>query len=330
MKRSFVAHVFAAGLVAAVMAVCAAPAQAQVGTLKGKVVDEQGKPVASVNLVFEFQGELSLRFTGKTDAKGEYTRAGLSATGQWSVLAKKDNLSGAARNVAVASGGSSTAPDIVLKAGSSGTVDVSRAQRAELQKYMGEIDAAMAIKDYATAIAKLTDVAGKLEKCVVCYLQMGDTYMKKAADESGDAQKASYDSAEKSYLKAVEIDDKSAEAYDVLATFYNQQRRLDDAAKMSMKAAEVRGAAGTADPTSAFNAGVIFWNASKIPEAKAQFQKAVELAPTMAEAHYYLGMCLVNEGKVPEAKAALEQYLKLAPTGPNAPTAKAVIDSLPK
>ncbi len=38
-------------------------------------------------------------------------------------------------------------------------------------------------------------------------------------------------------------------------------------------------------------------------------------------------MVLINEGKVAEAKKSLAEYLKLAPTGPNAATAKAIIDT---
>jgi TolA-binding protein len=48
----------------------------------------------------------------------------------------------------------------------------------------------------------------------------------------------------------------------------------------------------------------------------------------MAEAHYYYGMCLVNEGNVADAKTALQKYLQLAPNGPNAATAKSILDSM--
>ena len=50
--------------------------------------------------------------------------------------------------------------------------------------------------------------------------------------------------------------------------------------------------------------------------------------PKMAEAYYQLGMTQVNQNKLPEAKASLQQYLKLAPRGPNAATAKAIVDSI--
>src|SRR5690606_13733586 len=62
-------------------------------------------------------------------------------------------------------------------------------------------------------------------------------------------------------------------------------------------------------------------------EAKAQFQRALQLDPTMAEAHYQLAMTFINEGNVAEAVKALEQYLTLAPNGPNAQMAK---DMLPE
>ena len=282
---------------------------------------ERASQSPASNLVFEFEGELSLRLTGRTDAKGEWQRAGLSATGTWSILAKKDALNGVARRVTVATGGITEAPPIVLRAGAvAAATEVNRARQAEIQKAITEADAAVAAQDFDTAIAKLTEVAGKIEKCVACYLRMGDVYIKKT-DLSG---------AEKSFLKAVEVDPTSADAYDSLATLYNQQRRLDEASTASSKAIELRGASGVVDPTSAFNAGVIFWNGSKIKEAKEQFTKAIALQPTMAEAHYYLGMCLINEGNIPQAKASLEEYLKLAPTGTNAPTAKAILESLPK
>ena len=39
-------------------------------------------------------------------------------------------------------------------------------------------------------------------------------------------------------------------------------------------------------------------------------------------------MTLVNQNKIPAAKPNLEMYLKLAPDGPNAATAKAILDTI--
>jgi TolA-binding protein len=77
-----------------------------------------------------------------------------------------------------------------------------------------------------------------------------------------------------------------------------------------------------------FNQGVILWNAGKIPEAQAQFEQAVKLDPTLAEAHYWLGMSLLSTGKNADAKPHFEEYLKLAPTGQYAETAKAALATI--
>ena len=104
------------------------------------------------------------------------------------------------------------------------------------------------------------------------------------------------------------------------------------AAEAGKKAAELSGAAGGpaggGSASTAFNQGVILWNASKFSEAKAQFEQAVKMDPNMADAHYWLGMATVNEGKTAEAKPHFEAYLKLAPTGQYAEMAKNVLASI--
>jgi Flp pilus assembly protein TadD len=87
-------------------------------------------------------------------------------------------------------------------------------------------------------------------------------------------------------------------------------------------------AGGSADAL--FNQGVILWNAGKIAEAKTAFEGAVKANPNMAEAHFQLGMALVNGGDMAGGVSEFESYLKLAPSGPNAATAKAMVDQLKK
>jgi tetratricopeptide (TPR) repeat protein len=319
------------GLAVAALMLVAAPAYAQLGTIKGRVVDESGKPVAGATVQFDYTGELNLHFTGKTDNNGEYIRAGLMAVGgKWNVTAKKGDLSGIARSVDVPLEATLTVPDIVIsKGGATATPGAGNAEaeakakaQADLQKLFTDVNALMAAGNYDDAITKLNAETAKNDKCAQCYVALGDAYSKKS--DSADA--------EKSYLKAVDVDPTSADAanaYDGLANVYNNEHKFDEAAKASQKAMELHGSTGGAsDPTSIFNAGVIYWNQSKIPEAEAQFQKVIQLKPDRAEAHYYYGMCLVNEGKIDQAKQALNEYLKLAPNGQNAAVAKSVLDTM--
>ena len=56
MNRRFAAPGLVAGVFAALLLATAAPASAQVGTLKGKVVDGEGKPVPGVESRLRIRG----------------------------------------------------------------------------------------------------------------------------------------------------------------------------------------------------------------------------------------------------------------------------------
>lgn len=316
MIRRFSALTLMAGLTVAALVVAATPAYAQLGSLTGKVVDESGNPVEGADVKLDFAGEMNLHFTVKTDKNGVWTRAGLNAVGRWNVTATKGDLTGMLPNVEIALGGAKKVDDIVLRKAGGAATGITR---GEAKKLLDDANAALAAKNYDVAIAKLTEATQKIDKCTECYVGLGDAY----------SNKTDYANAETSYKKAIELDDKSASAYEGLANIYNSQKKLDEAAQATKKAMDLRSAGGgPVDPMSAYNAGVVFWNQGKIPEAKEQFSKAVAAKPDMADAQYYLGMCLVNEGNVAGAKTALEAYLKLAPTGSNAGTAKAILDSM--
>jgi tetratricopeptide (TPR) repeat protein len=315
-------------LLTVVFVAAAAAADAQTGGLRGRVVDEAGKPVADAEVTFDYESGQALRYTVKTNANGEWARGGLRTAGSWTITVRKDTLVGRVTGIEAPLGGVVSVKDIVARPGAISAPALkadeaalrAQTEQAELGAALNEANAAMAAGNYDQVIARFTDLAAKSKACSACYVRIGDAYLKKK-----DA-----DAAEKAYLKAIEVDGTSqnaADAYGALAGLYNEQRKLADAAKMSQKEAELRGASGGGDATSIFNAAAILWNQGKVAEAKPQFEKVIQLNPKMAEAHYYLGMCLVSENKMAEAKAALEQYLKLAPNGPNAATAKAVIDA---
>ncbi len=323
MTRRFSALGLAAGLCVAALVVAATPAYAQLGSLRGRVVDEAGKPVPDAEVMLDFTGEQSYHYPVKTDKNGNWTRAGLIAVGgRWNITAKKGNLTGRADAIEVGIGGAAVVPDIVIRAGSTGAgaADEATAKKnEEARKLITEANAALTANNYDLALAKLTEATTKTDKCIDCFVRMGDIYVKQSNPEK----------AEEAYKQAIALDDKTVEAYDGLAIVYNTQKKLDEAAAATNKAMELRNAkGGPVDPMAAYNAGVVFWNQNKFPEAKAQFQKAVQAKPDLADAQYYLGMCLLQDGNTADAKTALQAYLKLAPTGSNAETAKAILAEL--
>jgi tetratricopeptide (TPR) repeat protein len=179
-------------------------------------------------------------------------------------------------------------------------------------------DAALTAGKFDDALAKFTAVTAENDRCAACFARIGEIYLRKT----------DYPKAEQNLLKAIELDPKAPDSYTVLASVYRRTQRLDDAAKMSAKGNELRGAAGGADANAIFNQGVIFFQLNKFPEAQAQFEKAVQLDPKMADAHFRLGVSLVSQGKLPEAKKPLEEYLKLDPTGKFAKDAKDLLAAI--
>jgi Tfp pilus assembly protein PilF len=330
MTRQFVRPLLVCA--AAVMMGAAVPVPAQQGSLRGKVVDEAGKPVPEAELTMDFVGDFTRQLKTVTDKNGEWVRAGMpSGGGTWNITVKKGNLVGSATNVRVSLGEMTRLPDIVVRPpGAAGNVSKPPAgmsseeiekrnkKQKELEGLFNESNAAFDAGNYDEAIAKLTKIATELPSCGACHARMGDAYLKKNDQES----------AEKAFLKAIELDPKLAGAYSALASLYNTQKKLDEASKMSQKAMELLEAGGGGDASQIYNQGVILWNQSKAAEAGAMFEKAIKLDPKMADAHYWYGMSQVNQNKMAEAKAAFQEYLKLAPTGQHAATAKAILDTI--
>lgn len=316
-----------AGMFAAALLTIPSVASAQNGALTGKVVDQAGAPVADAEVVLEAP-EAGLKFSVKTDRKGEWTRPGMKAGEKWNVTVKKGTLVGGMTGIPVRGGAVMPIPDIVLAPPRTAASDAKAAIDKEMQAIAAQVNAAVAANDFDLAITKYTEAAGKIAGCALCYTRIGDLYIKK--DNQAEAEKA--------YLKAIETDANYADAYAALGSLYNIQKKYEDAGKMAAKAASLAPASGGGDPVAEYSAGAISVNlmvaaeregkadvaAAKMTEAMAHFQKAIQLNPEMADAHYELGMLYVKQNKIPEAKKALAEYVRISPTGPNAEMAKAI------
>jgi len=326
MKRALLApRMLAVGAVVfGLMAFLSIPASAQTGQVKGKVVDAEGNPVEGATISIEYIGALTRKFETKTNKRGDFVQIGLQS-GRYRITAQKGDMSQSFETQVRI--GNMSEVNFVLQPGTGSTMT-----KEEAEKLKAKIEAATATFNEGVAlsqagkddeaIAKFTEVAGELDKCGECYVNIGSIY----------AREKKYDDAEKAFNTAIEQNPDLPDAYNGLANIYNAQRRFDDAAAASAKANELASAtgAGGGDANSLFNQGIILWNSGKIAEAKAQFEKVVSIDPNHAEAHYWLGMASVNEGKLPEAVTEFEKYLELAPDGQYAAQAKGIVAQLKK
>ena len=96
------------------------------------------------------------------------------------------------------------------------------------------MNAAVEAGRFDEALAKLKSLDEKIEKCVPCVMKMAEVLVK-MKDEAA---------AEAAFLKGVEYDPANPEPYRQLANLYNDQRKFDEATKMSAKANELTGASG--------------------------------------------------------------------------------------
>jgi Flp pilus assembly protein TadD len=330
MTRKYIARLSAGAIVALAALVLAVPADAQVSSMRGRAVDALGKPVEGADVILEFVGNMRREFRTKTDKNGEWIQAGMPAgTGRWNITVRKGEMMARVNGVPLLVGETARVPEMRLMGGEAGkqaaaidakAVEERLKKQAELEALLKESNADIAAGNYDAGIEKLIKLAAEIERCAVCYSKIGDAYMKK-----GDAA-----SGEKFYLQAIATDETLPDPYAALATLYNSQQKFDQATRMSAKANELLAAKGGGDPNALYNEGVILWNQGKAAEAQTRFEKAIALDPTMADAHFQLGMAFVNQGKLAEAKKPFETYLKFAPNGPNAAMAKSMLAAINK
>jgi tetratricopeptide (TPR) repeat protein len=311
-------------LMVAVLALAMArPVAAQPGgMIRGVVTDDKGQPVEGA-VVTMLMTDTGRKFSVKTNRRGEFLQIGL-AGGAYTVQAEKDKIVSPVDKVTVRIGAPIDTKLVLGMASAAASAELA-VKSAELKKLFEEGVAAGNAGRHDEAIEKFAAGAAINPKCYDCYDNIGFAH----------SQKKEYDKAEEAYKKAAEIKPDDVAAWNGLATIYNAQRKFDLAAEASAKATDLAtnlsatgGAAAGADAQ--YNQGVILWNSGKIPEAKKQFEAAVQSNPNHAEAHYQLGMALVNEGNLAGAATEFETYLKLSPEGSNAPTAKSLVAQLKK
>ena len=174
-------------------------------------------------------------------------------------------------------------------------------------RLIGEKKYAEARAEYEKALAILPDSAPIWKGIAQTYHAEGNTAK-----------------AEESLRKVVQLDPSDTDAQILLAdSLINQGKTAEGKAVLDgLAPGAVR------DPAIYTNLAIVFMNKSKPEEARAYMTKAIDLDPALADSYYYRGLASVQAKKNAEAKADFTKYLELAPTGAQAKEVKEMLQAL--
>jgi tetratricopeptide (TPR) repeat protein len=169
----------------------------------------------------------------------------------------------------------------------------------------------------------------------VIFGQLAEAYAGQEKAKQGEDRKAANAKTIENFEKAIELkpDD---------AAYYNNYGLALARGNMFDKAQEALDKAAKLDPPGAgkyyYNLGALLVNSGKSDPAAEAFKKAIEADPNYADAHYQYGIYLTGKATVdsqtgemkfpPETETHFAKYLELRPDGPNAESARGMLETM--
>jgi Tfp pilus assembly protein PilF len=310
-----------------------AGAQLESSTIRGQVVDEEGRPLTEVKIELEFKGESRQKILKKatTDKKGAFLHVGLKP-GQWQVTVSKEGFKTARFETYLSAGGISEIPPVRLAALPPEAPDVASAgvkaeaaalRAAERGKELGETYnkavEALTAGQSAEAEALFKAVLAEAPGLAAAHHNLGYLY----------TRRSDYAAAEAEFRKAIELQPETGDSYVALAGLLSGRQRGEEALALLQGAAA--GFAFAEDAKFQLALGTTAFNLGRNAEAEPALIKAAELDPSQVEVHFLLGSVALGRSDIPAAVARLEKYVAVAPEGAaNLATAKALLATLRK
>jgi predicted Zn-dependent protease len=276
--------------------------------LNGKVVDEQGQPIADVVVKAQLAGQTEV-LQGKSDKKGEWRVNGM-ADGQWQVELTKDGLEPTRVPVEVRNERATPlnvtmlkpAPKVDPTAEINGQVQKA-AQLAQEGKFA---DARKIYEELLVKYPSIYQLQGFIARTYAAESQPA-----KALEHLKIAMEKAPNDVDLKLLQAdllIESGDKAG------------ARAILDAVDMTQ----------VKDPFPFMNAAITLINEKKTAEAIAILTKLQAQFPTQNEIIYYRGRAYLADGKMEEAKADLEKFVAAAPTAKEAAEAQKILEQMTK
>lgn len=291
------------------------------GRQQGVVLDEEGKPIASVKVVLELlTSERAIRET-TTDKNGEWAFMGLGS-GNWKVTASAEGYIPTTTTIFVSQ--IEKNPKLVLKLKkpvvSKDAVITDEASLA----YLEEATRLYNEKNFDEALTILEKFLAQNPKAYQVQVLMGDCYR-----EKGD-----FDKAIEFYTRAVEeakADEKMGKEVTVkslaaIGDIYLKKGDIEKAQAFFKQSIDTN----PENETLAYNVGEIYFSNQKLDEAIHYFTIATQIKPAWSPPYYKLGLVYLNKAEFEKAREAFKKFLELEPEGEQATQARNILEYLEK
>jgi tetratricopeptide (TPR) repeat protein len=322
--KLFLFMLVVAGLLASAGSL-SAQAWAGRGRVQGEIRDEQGKPLEGARITLRKGTErVDPKVEGpkpiSSNKNGKFSFLGL-AQGAWGILIEKEGFMPSEGQIQVNEFAVAQPINITLKvipkevqqqaAAASGNAQA----KAAFEKGNADLQAGR----YADARASFEKGLSLLEeKDPVLHVSV----LRAIADSY--SREGNTGKAIESLKRALEIDPNDAASLQIIATVLVNSGREKEAEAYIARLPE-----GTKiDPNSLLNVGIKLYNEKEFNGAIERFDRVVKENPDLATAYYYRGLTFLALNKTAEAKADFQKLLDLEPNHPNAADAREFIKSL--
>ena len=297
-------------LAAALLLLTAAPALAQRGAIRGKIVDPDGNPVpdVQVSIVLLDGGGRPIRV--RTNDNGEFLRAGIPVQ-MYRVSFELEGWEPLQAMVTVSNGGQSVINE-TLHPLPEGVLSQAQADRFNEASQVAQT--AFMDGDFQTAVAEYLKLIELTPGSGGLYFNLAAAY------ERMDDHLAAIEAYEKAY----ELDDSMLDAIMAVGDLHGRQREWEQALAAFDRAMEL--VEGNA--VNLFNYAVYASNAGKVELADEFYAKSAEADPEFAPAHLQIGMARARQEDREGAIAAFERFLELDPDGAQAVMVQEILDQL--
>ncbi len=305
MKSKILIRAFLLSLLSVIfVASAAAQAGRGKGRLKGTVVDNEGNPISSVQVVIEFLENQEFKMEAETDEKGEWVFFGLG-TGMWRVTASAEGFIPAYTDVYVRQ--LERNPTVALTLKKLEPTDKPIIQDEASLELLERGNQLLEEGKYQEALSFFEEFLTQNPLAYQSHLFIGDAYR-----EMGDYEKAveEYEIVlEKAQSDEALGQEITAKALAAKGELYLKKGDLEEAQKFFEESIETY----SENEILPYNVGEIYFSNQKIDQAIRYFEMAIKINPEWADPYLKLGYVYLNKGDNLKAIENFEKFLQLKP-----------------